>query len=267
MEKSVKQHFFPLKKTTMKKLNNSIYSLVLISFVLIFASCNKNGDRLDSDLTVNFQMKVNGANFGIGDSYENPDGAQIKYETFQFYLSDIQIVNSDGEQRLMSEIALFKFNGDGLASIDFKVPHGQYNSVTFGIGVKKSLNEADPSVYAIDGHPLNITENTYWGWTSKYRFVMSEGRYDAENDGIYEGTFVYHTGYESSYRTLSLNKDFKIKKKDDHELNFTVDIYQFLDKAGNRVNPLETPFYHGSTEDLYITEKLSDNMQGAISLD
>ena len=128
------------------------------------------------------------------------------------------------------------------------------------------MNEADPADYAIEGHPLNTTESTYWGWAGLYRFIMSEGRFDADNDGTFDGTFAYHTGHEISYRTLSLAKEFEISKKEDNSLNLDIDLYQFLDKPGNRVDPQVTPFYHGSTENQDISIRLSDNFKGALSI-
>lgn len=239
--------------------------LLIVLFIGI-SGCKKNGEKIDSDFTLSFQTQVNGGNYAINDTYRNASDIDIKFESFQFYLSDITIVNSDGEGRLVSEIELFKFDVTGKSSLDFRVPHGNYESIQFGIGVKKELNEADPSNYSEEGHPLNTIENTYWGWAGMYRFIMNEGRYDADLDGTYEGIFAYHTGRELSYRTLSLPHNFDISKKESNSLSLNIDIYQLLDKSGNEIDVLTEPFYHGSTENEHITISISDNMQSAIKI-
>ena len=132
--------------------------------------------------------------------------------------------------------------------------------------MKKELNEADPSTYAEEGNPLNITENTYWGWASMYRFIMSEGRYDGDLDGTYEGTFAYHTGREASYRTYSVSHDLEVNKKGSNTLAFTINLYELIDHLENEVDVLTEPYYHGGTENEDISTRISDNMVGAIQV-
>ncbi|MFT5821383.1 MAG: hypothetical protein ACI8ZM_002636 [Crocinitomix sp.] len=249
-----------------KKMKN-FTKISLIGLLLIGVSaCNKNGEKINSDLSLSFQTQVGGSNYAINDVYRNASDVDIKFESFQFYLSDISIINSDGDARLLSEIELFRFDATGHSSLDFRVPHGEYESIQFGIGVKKALNEADPSNYSEADHPLNTIENTYWGWAGMYRFIMNEGRFDADLDGDFEGIFAYHTGRELSYRTLTLTHDFEISKKEANALNFTIDLYQLLEKSGNEVDVTTEPFYHGSTENEDITIRISDNMVGAIEI-
>lgn len=246
-----------IKKTT-------IVLLAILS--LGFTACKKNGETKNADLTISFQNQVDGSNFGLNTPYRNASNIDITYETFQFYLSDIVITNVKDEARLVSEIELFKFNANGFSSIDFRVPFGDYKSVSFGIGVKKALNEADPSTYSEEGNPLNITENTYWGWASMYRFIMSEGRFDEDLDGVTDGTFAYHTGREASYRVFAVNHEFEVNRKGANSLAFTLNLYELLDHLGNEVDVLTEPYYHGSTENEDISIRISDNMLGAIKV-
>lgn len=250
----------------MKKILKLTLNFLLLGLMIGVVSCKKNGEINNADLTISFQNQVNGVNIGLNQPYRNAANVDVNFETFQFYLSDITIVNSNGDARLVSEIELFKFDETGKSNLDFRVPFGDYESIQFGIGVKKTLNEMDPSSFSDADHPLNITQNTYWGWASMYRFIMMEGRYDANLDGVFEGTFAYHTGREASYRTFSVNQEFKIDKKDQNSLNFSIDLYQLLEKSGNSVNVVTEPYYHGGTENEDISTRISDNMAGAIKL-
>jgi hypothetical protein len=260
---------FPLTQKTniMIKTMKKYTALSFIAVLLLGAlACNKNSEKINSDLSLSFQTQVAGSNFAINDVYRNASDVDVKFESFQFYLSDITIFNSDGDAHLLSEIELFKFEATGKSSLDFRVPSGKYESIQFGIGVKKELNEADPSAFSEAGHPLNTIENTYWGWASMYRFIMSEGRFDTDLNGEYEGIFAYHTGREASYRTLTLTHEFKISKKEDNALNFNIDLYQLLEKSENEVDVTTEPFYHGGTETEDISIRISDNMMGAITI-
>lgn len=249
-------------------MKNRILARVILVFVALISlsACNKNGEKPNSDFTMSFQTQVNGENYNINEVYNYDGAVDIKFEIFQFYLSDITIVNSDGDERLVSEIELFRFDATGNSSLAFEVPHGEYETIKFGIGVKKELNEADPANYAIEGHPLNTIENTYWGWAGMYRFITSEGRYDSDLDGTFDGTFAYHTGREVSYRTASIDHSFEISKKEGNTLTFNVDLYELLHKSGNEVDVQTEPYYHGSTENESITVRVSDNMVNAITI-
>jgi len=251
----------------MKRKRIKITKLTLAMTLIIgLTACKKNGEKLNSELTISFQTQANGANYAIDEVYRGASDIDIKYELFQFYLSDITIVNSDGDERLVSEIELFKFDASGKSSLSFEVPHGQYETIKFGVGVKKELNEGDPADYAIEGHPLNTIENTYWGWAGLYRFITCEGRFDTDLDGTFDGTFAYHTGRELSYRTVSIAHNFKISKKEANTLALTIDLPYLLDKPGNEVDLPMEPYYHGGTENESITVRISDNMTEAIAV-
>lgn len=247
-------------------MKHRIFGIIAAIALFSVIGCKKNGEDNDSDLTIQFQTKSAGSNYTLNQVYRNANDVDVKFEKMQFYLSDIVLVNSDGDERNLSEIALFKFNENGLASVDFEVPQGQYESIKFGVGVKKELNEADPANYSEEGHPLNTIENTYWGWATMYRFITLEGRSDSDLDGEYEGTFAYHTGNEESYRTHEITHEFKIKKKEVNFLNFELDVQQLLDKSGNTVDMVTEPYYHGGMENFHLSEKISDNILTAITL-
>lgn len=239
----------------------------IIALSAVALSCKKNGTIKDSDLTISFQTEMNGNNHALKTSFRNStDAYDLQYELFQFYLSDITLINSDGDSRLVSEIELFRFDDNGYSSLDFEVPKGKYTSIQFGLGVKKELNEADPSEYSETGHPLNITENTYWGWASMYRFVSAEGRYDADGDGDFEGLFVYHTGHEDAYQNVSISHTFEISKKEANTLSFAIDIFKILDASGTNVLVPDESSYHGGLDNFDLADRISKNLAGAITV-
>ena len=246
---------------------NNISKIAVVGLILLAAtSCKKNGESIDSDLRMEFQLQNNGSDYALESTFRINDDTDIRVDKMMFYISDFSMTNSDGDVRNIEEISLFKFDANGKASLDFEMPRGQYKTIDFGIGVKKELNEADPANYSEEGHPLNTTENTYWGWATMYRFITIEGRYDGDLDGNFEGTFAYHTGHEDSYRNFTLAHELDIDKKDQNVLSFNIDVEQILGNPSNSIDVAAEPYYHGGMENFHLSEKISDNFKEAISL-
>ncbi len=239
----------------------------IVILLISFSACKKHGIKRNADLTLGFQTKLNDSNYQLSEPIRNAaDDLDVKFELFQFYLSDITLINTDGEEQLISEIGLFKFDPSGKSSVDFEILNGDYTAIKFGLGVKKELNEADPSTYSEENHPLSITENTYWGWASMYRFISAEGRFDSDLDATYESTFAYHTGYEDTYRTIQIAHNFSVEKGSSSTIDFDIDIFQLLNKPGTVVNVPDESTYHGQIETFSIAERISANLESAISV-
>jgi hypothetical protein len=237
-------------------------TLAAISLV----SCKKDKLENNSDLIVTFQTKHDGANFGLNQAYRNPSNIDVKFELFHFYLSDFTLITKDGEERMVEEIALYRFNDNGTSTNTIRIPKDEFTGVKFGLGVKKELNEGDPALYNENNHPLSTTQNTYWDWTSMYRFIVLEGRYDEELDGAFTGTFAYHTGYEDTYKNLSFEYTFKSDKKNATALNFDIDFSMIIDATGNALDLPAEPFYHGGLGTIDRAERVSTNLMKAITL-
>lgn len=248
---------------TQKTIKYLALALLLSASVI---SCKKNTAKKDADLNLAFQTTVKGENYALNTTYKDQNGGGIKVEKFQFYLSDITLTDKRGEVCVISEIELITFDDAGKALKNFKIPKGKYKSIELGIGVKQTLNEGDPAQYSSADHPLSVTQNTYWGWAGLYRFIMTEGRFDENNDGDFENAFAYHTGHNVSYRTLKIDHEFKVVNKEATTLNFEIDLYEMLHKSGTAIDVPEEPMFHGNMEKIDISTRISDNMLSALKL-
>jgi len=247
-----------------EKIKYTSLFFAVIGLIAAITGCKKNGEKIDSDLRVEFQLQDDGENYNLEEVFRISGSTDIFVDKFQFYVSDFAMTNSDGETRDIKEISLFSFESNGKATLDFEMPKGIYENISFGVGVKKTLNEGDPANYNEEGHPLNTIENNYWGWATMYRFITIEGRYDSDLDGTFEGTFAYHTGLEDSYRNFSLDHEMRVKKNDENILAFKIDVEQILGAAGNALDVAAEPYYHGGMENFHLSEKISDNLLNAI---
>lgn len=240
--------------------------LLFISFLVALLACKKN-EKNAASVTLNFQTEIDGNSSALSEIFMDSEGRGIKIELLKFYLSDIYFVDSKKDKVYdVEDIALLEIAANGSGNIELKVPAGDYQSMHIGIGVPQSLNESDPSDYTQADHPLSTTQNTYWGMNAMYRFVMVDGRYDIENDAVFDGTFSYHTGYNSSYRNLSFDQDFSFDKKGEHTINLGIDITAILEGSGGNQDVVNASNFHGNQADIAIANLVSDNFVNALSL-
>jgi len=240
------------------KANTFIKALPIV-FLLLF-SCKKLKEKRAATLTINFQTELNQNNFDLSGRFSDSQNRRILFESIKFYLSDIIFINDKGEEIPTEDIVLVELDANGKASFEIKIEAGSYTDLKFGLGVSKDLNETDPSLYTTANHPLGSLQNTYWGMNSMYRFVMIDGRYFDEND-TYVGTFSYHSGRNESFRTVTLTHSMVFEKKASYAETIFIDVAKILEGTGGNLDIENHSNYHGSEEDFYLSEQLSDNFK------
>lgn len=212
-------------------------SLLAFLGLFLFVACEDDDDLVQPatiSTTVEFRADYDGAPLAIQDAtYDYPTGAQLKANLFQYYVSDLSLVNAAGEAVVLAEIDLIRYNSavDGpVVRRTYDVPAGDYVSVRFGLGVKPELNAIDPNNFAADA-PLN--ENEFWSAATRYVFAKIEANADLENDGTFDTGLTYHMGSDALYQTLTFTGDFTIDGTDDPRLVFTADVLKALTDGTN----------------------------------
>lgn len=248
----------------MKIINSAISICVLI---LVLSSCEK--DKLTQvchsvPLTITISPTYNGEALVLNDSlYTDYLGRSFRVEMFKFYLSHLSIEHSSGEVIELDTLSLIDFS---LSNYYYEtvLPKGTYNTLHFGVGLDSLMNASDPSAVDFDS-PLGISQNTYWSWASKYKFLMLEGRVDTSQLGIPQATFSYHTGFNSMYRTVHLGLG-SINLTDEGltiAINFALD--SLLMGDGGSIDFVEQDAAH-SELNIDIFETLSDNLSNSFYL-
>ena len=235
--------------------------LLFISFLL--TSCKKNKI---STIHLNFETEVSGAPVQVFDAFTDNQGRSIRFELMKFYLSNLSFIDKNGEVFQANEIALMDLSMENSSSLNFSIPSAKYTAIQFGVGVPKELNEMDPSSFSEDNHPLSTTQGTYWGMNSLYRFAMFDGRYDLEADGIFDGTFSYHTGHNEAYRLVTLNKNYNFKNKETYNITIGINISKIIDGVGGNIDIVNESNYHGDTDDQHLATMISDNFVSAFTI-
>jgi hypothetical protein len=238
--------------------------LIPLFLILLLLSCKKS-EKNKAAVDLNFQTNIGASAYSFSEYFTNGDGIKIRIEVLQFYIADVRFVDKKGHETTVADIALVKcVNGNG--SMTMQIPAGNYTSIKFGIGVPDEMNQAGPAAYTEADHPLSSTQNTYWGMNSMYRFVMIDGKYDLTGDGIDEGGFSYHTGFNECYRELELVHDFSFDKKGSHTEKVSIDLSKLFYSSGSIVDVTTESNYHGDYSQIDLAIRLSNNFAAALSI-
>ncbi len=185
----------------------------LLAFTLCLASCD-GGSGVDPDakgsVTVEFENIFGGNPLEFGKDYTNAQGEKFNIATFDYFISNIRLRKTDGtEFAVPQDSSYFLVKGEEKDTHKLKlnnVPGGDYNGLTFTIGVDSLRNTMDISkrTGALDvGKAAN---GMYWQWNSGYIFLMMEGKSEvipAEKDP--ENKFRYHIGGFGGYSAKTIN--------------------------------------------------------------
>ena len=175
--------------------------------LFIAAACTDDDDRLAPDnveLNVDFKALFNGDDLAIQSAtYDYPTGATLKMGLFQYYVSDLELVDTDNNAVRLSDIELIRYanaTDDATDRRTFTVPEGNYVSLRFGLGVKPDLNAQDPNNFSA-ADPLN--ENEFWNPGARYVFAKIEANANLENDDLFDTGLSYHMGSDALYTTVT----------------------------------------------------------------
>lgn len=143
-------------------------------------------------VTLEFKAVFGDEAFACGREYRNqgtPPTA-VTPQDLRFYVSNLRLVNEQGEQVPFNVDEHSPFQGGGVALLDFEdgsgacsngdpdlnssitgtVPPGQYVGLAFSTSVPFDLNHADPTTLPA---PLQAGSMS-WGWLLGYKFFVAE---------------------------------------------------------------------------------------------
>lgn len=198
--------------------------------------------------------------------YRAPGDYRFKVELLKLYLSELRLVNGDGEQRV-SDVQLLDL-GNGPFAIDLRVPPGTWYGLRAGLGLPPAVNHADPSPYP-NGHPLGVNTGMTWNWATGYKFVLFDGRYDADptsTSPLISG-FSVHTGMDTCFTTLQLfpAEPFETIESGVTQRTLRIQVDGFLNTLGDVVDVTVENSSHGGN--LPLALKITRNVSRSIRLE
>jgi hypothetical protein len=180
-------------------------ALFIVSATLL-AGCHKpyTVDGPEGYVRLKVEATWQGQPLQAGEVHLNVSDYRTQVELFKLYLAELRLTGPGGASAL-TDIALFDALNGGSSEV-YTAEAGTYSGLHLGLGVPDDLNTSDPVLYPV-GHPLSVSNGTYWTWATGYRFVMLDGRYDTDPNGT--GTpmslFSIHTGMAPCYRVRDLD--------------------------------------------------------------
>lgn len=266
-----------IKFFTMKKL----LFFLSIAAVFFFLACNDD-DGPNAFTTVNFNLKAKYDNkllVTITDKYVYPDGREVKFQTFNFFISNVALLADDGsDDAELVEVDFVDFSDHTTVSeaekpITFtkqRVPVGKYKGVKIGLGVPAGMNKSSANQLSSD-HPLRKAYNThFWSDWGSFIFMKLEGVYDKDGNG-FDGNdpgFGHHPGTNEVYRTVTLPQTIELKEGQPFDLNLVIDVKKIYEANGSYLD-LSNPsnLYTHNPNDLTIAKYLMDNFNQAIQFE
>lgn len=204
----------------MKKITYSI-SFILLTNLFFSAACRKPFTTTEqhsetTTMSVEFDHIVGGQNLALNSGrYQNAAGEEFSVSLLQYYVSNIQLRRTDGSIYTVeqdSSYFLIKEADAASRHATFKIPPGDYNELSFVLGVDSLRSTMDISKRTGALDPSGTHENgMYWGWNSGYIFLKMEGISPAAPaDPTGQNKYRYHIGGFGGYSAPTINNIKKI---------------------------------------------------------
>lgn len=187
-------------------------SILMLSLLLVPACKDKDDNDLTGfgDVEIEFDNRAGDAALVLGTEYTNAAGEKLKFNTFNYYVSNFVLVKDDGTEYVVPKDSCYflckqNFPDTRLAVLK-NIPAGDYTGLKFIIGVDslKSVSPVTERTGVLD--PASGASGMYWSWNAGYIFVKVEGTSpQAPLNPAGEHWFEYHTGLFGGYDSPTLN--------------------------------------------------------------
>lgn len=199
--------------------------------------------------------------------YTNFMDYRTTVEVLKMYFGDVRMIGAPGDTSEVKDVDLFDL-GSGPVTRYWPVIAGDWAKMRAGLGVPAELNYADPANYG-PGHPLSVSNGTFWTWASGYRYVMFEGRYDPDpqSTATLVSAYSIHPGMDPSYIEFELGNGLPITITEGDTTAFVVHLAvdRFFHSTEYQIDLATENSAHGSN--LPLQWKLVNNVVLSMSVE
>lgn len=195
----------------------AIGGVLLIMAGFSFTACHKDKVTETGTFMLHLHSNIDTNEIELGTAYHDANGRQIQLDKAQFFISNVHLKKADGSDYALTGAYILKT----VAQEEYLVgtaPVGNYQSVTFDVGVDAAANHKDPSTAAATSPLSKSGADTWFGTTSAgYVFLNVAGLVDtsANNNGAVNFPISYKIGSDALLKTVTLPKhtdDFVMTK-------------------------------------------------------
>jgi len=183
----------------------------ILCLCLLFASCDEDDPLVQGEtgqLTIEFDNRAGKENLELNTDYSNSSGETFRISKLNYYISNIVLETIDGNQFVVPQdscyFLIMEEEEESQEVVLKNIPAGDYNQITFTIGVDSLRSTLDISKRTGVLDPAQGHDGMYWTWNSGYIFFKMEGSSpSAPSDQ--DNKFYYHIGGFGGYNTPGLN--------------------------------------------------------------
>lgn len=192
------------------KLNDITFVSVLLIILCIITGCEDNDVNPveKGALRIEFDNRFADSDLQLNTDYTNHAGEVFQIAKLNYYISNIKLqTNSGVEYVVPQDSGYFLIMEDEPSSQVItlsNVPAGDYDKITFTIGVDSLRSTMDISKRTGVLDPTQGHDGMYWTWNSGYIFFKMEGTSPAA-PADQDHKFYYHIGGYGGYDSPSLN--------------------------------------------------------------
>lgn len=261
----------PHKKYLAMKKHMLLSALLALT---VLSACHDHGDDgVKADFTITYKSSYNGEQLSKYKDYDfGTTNFPVQFSRFSTYLSDIELIKSDGSSHRLAEIEYVDFTPDNAGSdlsvtpaITYKnVPEGEYTGIRIGYGVKPALNAKDPTDFD-SNHPL-AKEGEYWGGWNSYIFSKIEGKADSDKNGTYDIALLYHCGSDAVYKVFTFNQSIHVHAGEPG-ISVDFDLLKVFTMDDGAFYDIVTNFYTSNNpDDVTVAQVLTHNFEKATTV-
>jgi hypothetical protein len=222
--------------------------------IILLIACALNSNAQHSSkgmLSIEFNNYVDDLILKLDSTvYKNELGQTYTVTNFKYYISNIHLLRSDGKDFISTDHFLINEDEENSKNINLNsIPEGEYNSISFIVGVDSLHNCNGAQSGALD--PVN---GMFWAWNTGYIFLKLEGRSSASTS---PGNILeYHIGgYKQPSNcirtiTLKFEQAKKIHNNETAAINIKTNVAEIL-KTPSTINFGElsavTDFHNATT--------------------
>jgi len=190
-----------------------IFAMLIILAGVIGCTDNDINPDQTGELTIEFDNRAGNNDLHLNTDYTNSSGEVFRLTKLNYYISNIKLRTTGGnEYTVPQDSSYFLVTENEEESQEVKIrniPVGDYNEITFTIGVDSLRSTMDITKRTGVLDPAQGHNGMYWSWNSGYIFFKMEGT-SPSAPVDQENKFYYHIGGFGGYSSPGLNN---IRKK------------------------------------------------------
>ncbi len=187
-----------------------LHSYLLIFLSLAIIACDDDDSLTEGrgQITIEFDNRVGNDDLQLLTDYVNASGESFQISKLNYYISNITLTTTDGNVFIVpQDSSYFLIMEEHHETHHVKlrnIPSGNYNKISFTIGVDSLRSTMDVSKRPGVLDPAQGHDGMYWTWNSGYIFFKMEGTSPAAPSDQ-DNKFYYHIGGYGGYETPGIN--------------------------------------------------------------